>query len=223
MQGRSDFDTQDAIQALIDKFSSQMYKVRIGKIISFNVGTQSAEIELVNLPFQETFDSQGGVVTFELKPILLASAKLLSIYGSFGRITTPVASGDFCVVYFTDRDMSNWILTGKTARSRTKKRHNRNDAFFSLLCPQPNTLPISIYDNEAIEISSRLGSSIKYSDKLEIKNTSKNLKTVLQALADSLKTVKILNPNTGIYDLPIDAATISAIDTFKSDVDALLK
>ena len=223
MQGKSDFDTQDTIQAMIDIFSAGMHKIRIGKVVSFNPSTQFAEIELVNLPFRETFDAEGRAVTIELPPTIIASAKLLSIYGAFGRITFPVSMGDFCMVHFTDRDMDNWILTGKTAKSRTKKRHTLNDAFFSLISPQPNTAFISNYDNGAIDISSSLGGSIKYSDKLEIKNANKNLKSILETLADALKDTKVLNPLSGIFELPIDAATISAIDNFKSDISSLLK
>ena len=77
--------------------------------------------------------------------------------------------------------------------------------------------------NSKIEIKHNAGGKVEVDSKVKIANDSKDLKTVLTSLGNALLSAKTLNPLTGSFDLPLDPATISAINTYIADVSSLLK
>lgn len=219
MRGVVNLGLQDIIQLGLDKAISSIYKIRIGKIISFDPAKQLANIELTNKPFKETEDGE----IIEYPATLLPDVPYSSFYGGFGRATFPVKVNDYALVYFFDRDIANWYLTGETRIPATNKMHDQNSCYFTLLGIQPQTQLIPNFDNTAIHFESSGGAKIKLSDKVDISNQGQALKQLLESFADAIKGAKVLNPITSAFDLPLDPATISAIDTFKQNVGALLK
>lgn len=236
MTGFTKDDLEDALGAFKKLTLSSIYKVRIGKIISFDSSKQQASIELVIKPFKELPTKE----VIELETIILHEVRLAYCIGNFGFITTPIEAGNFVSVYFTDRDSVDWFLTGETRRASSTRMHDINSCFFIPFAPLPNNKIISDYDNNSITIKKTGGGTVKVNNtavslehqgggkveidsKINIANTSKDLKTTLITLAEGLKNTKVLNPLTGNFDLPIDAGTIAIIETFKADILTLLK
>ena len=74
-----------------------------------------------------------------------------------------------------------------------------------------------------VALQSTNGAKIEINNKVKIENTLASLKTTLNDFAEAIKNVKILNPITSVYDLPIDNATVLLIEKFKLDINNLLE
>lgn len=233
---KSQEEIEDLLDALKEKILSVIFKVRIGEIVAFDPANQKASIKLVVKPFNELQNKK----IVELEPIILNEVPLASFVGNYGSITIPIEVGNYVCVLFTDRNSIDWFLTGEIRKASDTKMHDMNSCFFIPIAPLPNNKLLNDYDNNSIrvkktdtgeikigsgkiEIKNNSGGKVELDDKVLIANNSKNLKTIITTFADSLKQAKVLNLLSGNFDLPLDPATISAIDTFKSDISSLLK
>jgi hypothetical protein len=224
---------QDTIDNALDYAISGLYKTRVGKIISFDVNSQLANIELYTKLFKIT--ETGETIEFD-EPTLLVDVRCASISGNFGRITFPVEIGDYVTIYFLDRDETNWVLTGEASKPLTDRMHDLNDAFFTTLIAPPKTKALTNFDNTAIHIETKQGSVIKVNEninlssasggqidikqKIKIANNSKNLKILLNDLASALAGATVIDPISG--PLPLNPGTVSSINAFISGINSLL-
>ncbi len=235
MIGINENNLDDVLESEGVKTLSSIFKIRIGKILSFDVDTQTASIELVNKPFLETETKQ----IIELEVIILPEVQLATFVGAWGDITTPIEVNDFVTVYFTDRDFTDWLLTGETRRSASTRMHDKNFCFFTPCTLLPNNQKIANYNNTGFQIEKNncgkivldtviklLHNSsgiIEIDDKIKVANAAQNLNTILTTLIDILTGLNVLNPITGLFDLTIDPININDLNNVKSNIDALLK
>jgi hypothetical protein len=235
MIGKNENNLDDVLESEEIKILSSIFKIRIGKILSFDPEVQVAKIELVNKPFLETETKQ----IIELESIVLPEVPLATFVGAWGNVTTPIGENDFVIVYFADRDFTDWLLTGETRRSASTRMHDKNVCFFTPCTLLPNNQKIANYNNNGFQIEKnncgkialdtiiRLlhnsGGIIEIDDKIKIANATQNLNTILTTLIDILTGLKVLNPITGLFDLTIDPVNINDLNNVKSNIETLLK
>lgn len=204
---------------------------RIGIINSFDPIEQTATVQLVD---KGVTTSVEGEQLIDFSP--LAECPVITFKGRNGGVTIPINPGDTCMVFFNDRDMDNWLEDGLIQRPNTLRAHDFSDAV--VLVGMRNQInKIADYNNDATELNyldnkisvdsstiglvNSAGGSIKVDDKLELKNTAQNLKTIIDDFITIVTDLKVVDPISG--PLPIDAATTSALTALSTDVGDLLK
>lgn len=60
---------------------------------------------------------------------VLESVPVVILTGGSGALTFPIAAGDTCLIFFSDRDIENWFLTGAVGPPNTLRFHDKTDAF----------------------------------------------------------------------------------------------
>lgn len=83
-----------------------------------------------------------------------------------------------------------------------------------------NPVKIVILQNGKISIINGKAQIVMNNDSILIKNTQSNLIPDMVTFLNELKNVKVLNPLTGSFDLPIDPATQSAIQNFITKLES---
>lgn len=144
----------------------------VGKIIEFDAQTQTCTVQIMQI-------KQYG--ENEYIPAPLVNVPLIVYGGGNGFITLPNPVGSYCLIFFLDRNIDSFILTGEMYVPETGRMHDFTDAIaittFSTLAN-----PISEYDEEAISIlNETIIEEIKYNtflrlygNGIEIKSTSIN-------------------------------------------------
>lgn len=92
---------------------------KVGKIVSFDAGNQTARAEMI---VQRS--ANGKIIEY---PVLV-DCPVFVLSGGNAAITMPVAAGDSCLVLFNDEDMDNWYATGAKQEAATNRRHSFTDA-----------------------------------------------------------------------------------------------
>ena len=92
---------------------------QVGEIVSFDPGTQTAEVQV-----KMSFLQNGEIKEY---PLLL-DCPCIILAGGQGALTMPISAGDSCLVLFNDRDMDNWYSGGQTMPPRTDRLHDFSDA-----------------------------------------------------------------------------------------------
>jgi hypothetical protein len=72
--------------------------------------------------------------------------------GGQAALTMPIQKGDFCIVLFSDRDISAWLTHGKTdALPPTRRKHSIADGF-AIVGFRPKTNPLADYNPAGVEL-----------------------------------------------------------------------
>ncbi|MGL5113582.1 MAG: Gp138 family membrane-puncturing spike protein [Flavobacterium sp.] len=234
----------DNFSALKQEIFAMLNCHRVGTIESFDPATQTATIQLVDAWTQNTYN---GSFSQPIAPLIKCPIVILK--GSKGGFTSPINAGDQCLVIFNDRDLENWQKAGGEFQiPATARMHSITDAF-AIVGVRSLSNPIADFNNEASELDyidadqvrrgvlslSEDVAEFKYIDvvgidqaqvnldsKVEIKNATKNLKTLIDqfiAIIINLKTT----PDGGVTLFPIDSTTTTSLNTLLTEVDALLK
>jgi len=205
------------LQILKNNIFRNLNCARIGIIEKFNPITQTASVQLVDKIVFETFDgSQASSVNFTL----LNDCPVFIPYGVNGGLETPISRGDECLVIINDRDIDNWFASGQIASPASTRMHDFSDAIaFVGLHSLAKSLPN--YNNNATTIRYQ-NAQIQLTDKINIQNAQQNLKSILVNLVNTLSNAKVLNPNSGQYDLPFDSNTMSNLSNIVQNLNALL-
>jgi len=155
------------------------------------------------------FDYMGEIHDYPL----LVDVPLFIYTGAGARITMPVAPGDTCLVFFSDRDYDTCWATGAAAVPNSARKHSIADGFALVgfrtranKLPDYNTTDIALQNN---------GGKLTIGEKITIANTTQNLLQILLPLLDSLTL-----PDTN-GDAP-NPQTLTAISTAKQQLAALL-
>lgn len=99
--------------------------VQIGIIQSFDPSEQSATIRLV---FKQVLSiSPDGTRTLREHPLIL-KCPVMTLFGGESFINLPIASGDYCIVLFNDREMDNWFVNGGVQVPSSGRVHDLSDA-----------------------------------------------------------------------------------------------
>lgn len=203
---------------------------RVGIIQSFNAENQTATVQIVD---KGVFSYEDGEKLIDFPP--LVDCPVVISKGSKGGLTIPISEGDSCDIFFSDRDMDNWLIDGLIQRPNTLRNHHFSDAIIVIgIRNQVNK--IADYNNDATELNyldnkltidstnnkfiNSQGGSIVVNNKLELKNTAENLKAIVDSLLNIITNLKTVDPISGL--LPIDPATSAALTALSTRVGNLL-
>ncbi len=125
---------------------SNLNKVQVGIIQSFNPSKQSATVQLVIQRAVYNTPMEGSLVppdpTIYLYP-LLVDVPVFVLAGGIGYIQMPILAGDPCIVLFNDRDLDPWWTNGTTgAPPNSARLHSLADGI-ALVGINPSTMPIT--------------------------------------------------------------------------------
>jgi hypothetical protein len=224
-------DLTDVIDGAIEDLLYSLNCHRVGIVQSFDPIEQTATIRMVDKGVKATTDGE-ELVDYSL----LLDCPVMVNKGTNGGLTIPIIEGDTCLVCFNDRDMDNWLVDGLVQRPNTLRAHDFSDVI-AIVGIRNQLNKITDYNNEATEINyldnkisidntkinllNSLGGSIVIDDKLELKNTAENLKSLIDELITIITNLSTVDPISG--NLPIDGATASSLATLSTRVGDLLK
>lgn len=228
---RAEPDLEDIITNALDDYSYILNCHRVGIIEGFDAEAQTATVKVVD---KSVFATDEGDILVDFP--LLVNCPVVINKGINGGLTIPINVGDTCLVCFNDRDLDNWLVDGLVQRPNTLRTHDLSDGIVIVgLRNQINN--IADYNNEATELNylenkisldsnkisliNSSGGSIVLDDKLELKNSTENLKGLIDELINIITNLKTVDPISG--NLPIDGATASALSALSTKVGDLLK
>jgi len=110
----------EIIKALTRKISSAIRVAMPATIEEYDFKTQKASVKIDMRELYEDGSSLDYPVLTNLPVIFPRSGG--------ASITMPVLRGDSCVVFFADRDISNWLLGSSNQAPKTIRIHSLNDA-----------------------------------------------------------------------------------------------
>jgi hypothetical protein len=183
----------------------------VGVIDSFDATKQRANIVI---SYQRIIrDSAGKETRKNYQPLI--NCPVMYLRGGTGRITLPITKGDPCIILFCDRDIDNWLESGVIAGPNSDRLHDMNDALALVgLSFSSNVVSGYIQNGISIKFST---SEISLEDKIKIAVASQTLKDALDSLCTALTSwidTHGDSPNAG---------TVSAINSAKAKIDAVLK
>ena len=147
---------------------------RVGRIESFNASLQTANISIMSKKIiTDNFQSTQKIIDMPL----LADVPVVVGSGADGGITVPIKQGDYVLLCFCDRDISNWQINGAITEPSNDNMNNLSDAIaIPFLYSESN--PINNYNNNATQIHYKQDSKISLeNNKADIKY--KDSKTTL--------------------------------------------
>ena len=180
---------------------------KLGRINSFDATKQTATVEIVGKI------SLGGK---ELDYPLLQDCPVWVAQGGGARLTFPVRKNDSCILFFSDRDIDNWYVSGNSHVPNSYRMHDINDGLV-LVGFNPQTAALSSYSTTATEWS--YGNTLIGQDgtRIDFKNSTTSLKAILLALTAALKAFKDTRGDTPSTD------TVTAITAVETLLATLLK
>ncbi|MCK5611976.1 hypothetical protein KAR91_59450 [Candidatus Pacearchaeota archaeon] len=174
----------------------------IGVIDSFNSTNQTAEIKIV---FKTIFEGQ------EYSYPLLVDCPVVVIGGSGGSLRLPVVQGDHCLVLFNDVNIDNWYEGSTNSLPDSNRKHDLSDGI-AMVGIRNLQNAISDYDNESAQLNFG-DTKIKLTDKINMSNSTSDIKTILDNLVDVIKAIITLGSPVSHTLSPASVVALDAIKT----------
>ena len=206
-----------------------------GTISSFNPTTQTANATIDYTKVNYVYNEQTGnndTMTSLYPPLIDAPVRFAHSFTN-GGVTYPVGVGDRCEIVFNDRDMDAWTFGIKNQQPATARLHDFSDAVI-IVGINPPASPIQNFDNARPMLRDGVGTSYvavnPANGKIQIKNPSQNLETVLQSILTHLNSLAsacegITVPVTtapGTSGPPLNASTFATLASdFSTDASNL--
>jgi len=204
-----------------------------GTISSFDPTTQTANATIDYTKVSYVYNAQTGqndTQSSSYPPIVGAPVRFpMSI--SSGGITHPVNPGDRCEIVFNDRDMDAWAFGIVNQQPATARLHQFSDAVI-IVGINPPASPIQNFDNDRPMLRDDEGTSYvavnPVNGKIQIKNPSQNLETVLQSILSHLESLATACSNitvlpgsfsngggavVGVSGNPVNSSTFSTLSS----------
>lgn len=209
----------EVLDPFLDYLKATFNCHRVGIVESFDPTTQRAVIQLVDVLRKNTFQGQQ---LFTLTPLIEVPVAIN--YGANGGLNFPIKKGLEGLVFFNDRDLGNWKITGSVGVPETYRMHDMADGVFYIGI-KSNPKVIANYDNTTVGITytdddGTEKAKVKVDDKVEIANDLQNLKDLVANLLNILQNLKTVN---GASQYPIDPTTSSNLTTLATNFNELLK
>lgn len=181
-------NAEPTLASLLDLFKGnvmmEMNCHQVGEIVSFDSGTQTAEVQIKMLKMQN-----GIIKDF---PILI-DCPCVVLGGGEGRLTFPIKQGDSCLVLFNDRDIDNWYAGGQKMLPRTERKHSYSDAIV-LVGPRNLQNKITDYLSDGTELKYG-GSTIKLQDgKVTVTNGTSSVEMNSGVVTVTATSVVVTSP-----------------------------
>ena len=145
-------DSIQALMQLVRRMFLEIHTCVPGEIISFDREKQTA---VVKSCIRNTIISEDGQVSYVDNPQIIDVPVFFPHSTSSGfSITYPVAEGDQCLLFFSERSYDNWLISGSIQNpieSREPRSHQYNDAF-ALVGISPYVSSITDFIENSIEI-----------------------------------------------------------------------
>jgi len=179
--------------------------VMIGTIEDYNSAINVAK---VSINFKKQF-----VDGTELSYPLLEECPVFVLGGGDGFVSCPVKKGDTCLVLFNDRNIDTWYLSGQVKAPQDGRCHNIADGIAlvgirSVIDPMP-TPSQSVCVNGG-------------SNKVSIKNSTTDLKTLINKLIDLVASISGSNSGGAVVFTPSWGLGLTGITGIKSEFNTLL-
>lgn len=122
-------DLKEILNRHKEEIMSELNCVTIGTVQSFDATTQSATIKVNYKRVLKNIDLGNDVIGDKvIEYPLLVKCPIAFIFGGTAGLTMPIASGDTCIVLFSDRDIDNWQAYGDANNIPNSDRmHSIND------------------------------------------------------------------------------------------------
>lgn len=236
MRQVSSYKIEDFFKQLSDDINKGLNSHRIGSIKSFNPNTQRAEVQIVDLFTDTTYEVTQGIITYI--PAILADVPVHINATINGGITIPINIGDFCLIEFNDRDISNWKISDKVEgiELASYRLHSLSDGV-AIVGLFQNANPLLNYNNNATEIfykiNSRISlqetfinatngtSTINIGSKIDITNSAGHLGALIGDLIDIIAGLQTTPTIPGV-PATLDPGVISQLNTIKGTIQNLL-
>lgn len=95
-----------------------------GTIESFDSASQTCT---VSINFKRVFTNLPDQTFMDYPP--LVDCPVIVLTGGPGALTFPIAAGDTCLIYFSDRDIDTWLTTGQVTTPPSQRMHSLADGF----------------------------------------------------------------------------------------------
>jgi hypothetical protein len=140
----------------------------IGKILKYDDETNTCEVEVMLKRLLE----DGTKLSFP--PLVDCPVIYLGGGGAF--LSFPIAKGDPCCVFFSDRSIDEWWQAGRAEVPSENRAHSLSDGVV-LVGPRPQTGLLTLDD--AVTLNAGL-------HKIRIRNQVQTLKTLLNTMVDAI-------------------------------------
>ena len=241
---------QPTLESLLEQIKqSTSYDInchRIGFIVSFNEINQRAIVQLVdkiklvsvdrlNLEDLTPEKQQEILEASSITPAPLINVPVKINATLKGGITIPIKAGDFCIIEFNDRDLTNWLLGGANQINEWLAKneitgidlasdcsHSFSDAI-AIVGIFPNEKTLSNYNNNATEVFYE-NTKISLDNKIGISNSSGSLLQAIESLTDAINSlgeaVKSAQTIPAVIGIPLtlDSGTQSNISSALMEV-----
>jgi len=129
--------------------------VKIGTIQSFDTATQLASVK-ISIKQVVSID-ENEVRTVKDYPVLL-EVPVITLFGGVDFLSMPIQSGDNCLLFFNDRQIDNWLVSGDGLAPSVSRAHDISDAI-AIVGVRPLTNSIANYLANGIRLSHGGGSA----------------------------------------------------------------
>lgn len=202
----------DVLQSLKANILQTLNCVKVGAIVAVDRTKMTATVQVA---FKRVL-VDGQTVSY---PVLV-DCPLYTPRGGQGALTFPIASGDECLLLFSDQNLDAWYLNGGQAPPMDSRRHDLSDCIALVgLSPLSQALPATAdLDESALSEGAGAVVAVK-SGRVSVRNGATTLLEVINGLISVLQTIAVTD-ETGTW--PLNAASIAALEAYKLQVQALL-
>lgn len=132
---------EPSLNDTLDNFKVELFRdfhvMKIGEIQSYDKATASATVKI---KIKEWTDFDGNKST--AYPVL-ADVPVLVLQGGGSWIEFPIAKGDPCLVFFSDRDIDTWWTSGNETTPNSLRKHDLSDCI-AIVGVNPRANPLSL-------------------------------------------------------------------------------
>ncbi|MDR1997283.1 MAG: hypothetical protein LBQ83_03045 [Candidatus Margulisbacteria bacterium] len=203
-------DFGKVLNTLEQKILTEINCVSIGRVESVNYAEQTVETSIVYKRVLASGEIKGY-------PLLL-DVPFMILQGGGSYIGLPVATGDYCLVLFCDRNFSIWWDSGAEKEPESQRKHNLSDGI-AIVGINPKSRPLG-YSGENVSWNFGHDMEIKVKEKITIANSSTDILTLLKGLIDVIKGLSTYGSPTAQV---LDVASKQALEQYKTTLETLLK
>ena len=189
---------------MMERAMSRINTCMPGEIVSFNSGTQTATVQ----PCIQQKRIDNGTIVFQDLPHVINVPIVFPVAGGFA-LTFPVASGDPCLIVFSQRALDNWLDSGSVQPPEQEipgaRHHDLTDAF-AIIGVLPNPKSISAWSSSGTELRNRA------------RNNRVTVKNDMVEIVSGAATITINMDGTVSITAPASMSIITPLLTLTGDL-----
>lgn len=190
---KSEVDLAQVLRQIKLNVSASLNCHNVGRILDFDKDTQTCTVEILQI-------AQYNGKSFPLAPLTQVP---LVIYGAgSGHITLPDPVGTYCILFFMDRNIDNFLLTGEQYEPETSRMHDYTDCI-AITTFKTLANPLSNYDDRAVSIlNTEIIEDVSYSSYVKVYGNEIDLNTdTVNINAETIKNEATNITNTASNNL----------------------